>query len=73
MDAVDQRLSLGLQRLGGRDIGLDHELLDQLVGVEALGHDDPVDRAVRLQQDLALGQVEFERLAARRGRASATA
>ena len=31
--------------------------------VEALGHDDAVDRAVRLQQDLALGQVEVERLA----------
>ena len=63
VDAVDQRLLLRLQRLGGGDVGLDHELLDQLVGVEALGHDDAVDRAVRLQQDLALGQVELERLA----------
>jgi hypothetical protein len=31
---VDQRRALGLQRLGGADVGLDHHLLDQLVGFE---------------------------------------
>ena len=63
MDAVDQPLALGLQRFGRRDIGLDHELFDELVRVEPVGNDDAVDRAVRLEQDLALGQVELERLA----------
>ena len=63
MDAVDERLELGLQRLGRGDIRLDHELLDELVRIEAVGNDDLVDRAVGLQQDLALGQVEFQRLA----------
>ena len=63
MDAVDQPLAFGLQRLGRRDIGLDHEFFDELVGVEPVGNDDAVDRAVGLQQDLALGQVELERLA----------
>ena len=73
VDAVDQRLALCLQRFGGRDIGLDHELFDELVRVEPVGNDDAVDRAVRLEQDLALGQVEFQRLAGIRGRASAPA
>ena len=63
MDAVDQPLALRLQRLGRRDIGLDHELFDELVRIEPVGHDDAVDRAVRLEQDLALGQVELQRLA----------
>ena len=63
MDAVDQALPLGLERLGRGDIGLDHELFDELVRVEPLGHDDAVDRAVGLEQDLSLGQVELERLA----------
>ncbi len=30
--------------------------------VEALRHQDPVDGAVGLEEDLALGQVEIERL-----------
>ena len=63
VDAVDQPLALRLQRLGRCDIGLDHELFDELVRVEPVGHDDAVDRAVGLEQDLALGQVELERLA----------
>ena len=63
VDAVDQPLPLGLQRFGRCDIGLDHEFFDELVRVEPVGHDDAVDRAVGLEQDLALGQVELERLA----------
>ncbi len=64
MGAVDQRLALLLQRFGRGDIRLDHHLLDQPVGVEARGHDHPVDRAVILQQDAALRHVEFQRLTA---------
>ena len=63
MDAVDQRRARLLQRLGGGDVGEDHELLDQPVRVEALRHEHAVDRAVGLEQDLALRQVERERLA----------
>ena len=63
MGAVDQRRAGLLEALGGRDIGEDHELLDQPMRVEALGHQHPVDGAVGLEEDLALGQVEIERLA----------
>ena len=63
VDAVDQRRLLRLERLGRGDVRLDHELLDQAVGLEPLGHDDAVDRAVRLEEHLPLGQVELERLA----------
>ncbi len=63
MDAVDQLLPLCLERFGRGDIRLDHEFFDQLVRIEAIGHDDPVDRSVRLQQYLAFGQVEFQRFA----------
>ncbi len=63
MHAIDQRQRLLLQRLGGGDVGENHELLDQPVRVESLGHDDAVDGAVRLEQDLSLGQVEVERIA----------
>ena len=63
MDPIDQRLLLAFQRLGGRYIGLDHELLDQPVGVEAVGNHHAVDRSVRFQQDFSLRQVEFERIA----------
>ena len=44
--AVDQRHARPFQRLGRRDVGEDHELLDQPVGVEPLRRDDAVDRAV---------------------------
>ncbi len=63
MHAVDQRERLLLQHLGRRDVGEDHELLDQLVRIETFGHDDAIDRAVALQEDLALGQIEIERIA----------
>ena len=63
MGAVDQRRARLLERLGGRDVGEDHELLDQPVRVEPLGHDHAIDGAVGLQDDLAFRQVEVERLA----------
>ena len=52
-----------LQRLGRRDIGEDHEFLDQPMRVEALRDDDAIERAVGLQQDLSLRQIEIERAA----------
>lgn len=64
MHAVGQRLLLRLQRLSRGDIGLDHEFFDELVRVQPFRDDDAVDRAVRLEHDLALGQIEFQRLAA---------
>ena len=63
MHAVDQRQRLLLQRLGGGDVGKNHELLDQPVRVETFRHDDAIDGAVWLEQDFALGQVEVERVA----------
>ena len=63
MHAVDQRHARFLQRLGGGDIGEDHEFLDQPVGLQPLRRDHAVDGAVVLEQDLALRQIEIERLA----------
>ena len=63
--AIDQRGSRALQRLGRRDVGEDHELLDQPVRIEARRNHDAIDRAVWFEQDLALGQIEIERLALR--------
>jgi hypothetical protein len=63
MDAIDQRERLLLKRFGGGDIGEDHEFLDQPVRVEALGCCYAIDRAVGFQQNLALGQIEIERVA----------
>ena len=61
MGAVDQMRLLGFERLGGGDIGEDHEFLDHLVGVEAWRGQHAIHCAVVFQQDLALGQVEIER------------
>ena len=64
MDAVDQGRLLLLQSLGRRDIGGDHHLLDQPVGLEALGHADVGNHAGLVEDDLALGDIEIERAAA---------
>ena len=63
MGAVDQLLPILLQRLGGGDIGEDHEFLDQPMRLESRRNDDAVEGAVGLQQNLALGQIEIERRA----------
>ncbi len=70
MHAIDDGRLLLLQRLGGGDVGLDHELFDEPMRLQPLGHvDDAGDVALVVEQHLALGQVEIERLAAvaRRG------
>ena len=38
--AIDEGRALGFERLRGRHVGLDHELLDEPVRGEALRHDD---------------------------------
>ena len=63
MDAVEQAQALRLQRLGGGDVGEDHEVLDQPVGVEALAEGDGKHLAVVGEDDAALGEVEVQRLA----------
>ena len=45
-----------LQGLGGRDIGLDHDLFDQPVRLEALAGETSVDDALLVEHDLALRQ-----------------
>ena len=63
MDAEHDGCALGLERLGGGDVGLDHELLDQPVRLAALGRHHAGDAALAVHDDLALGQVEVERAA----------
>ena len=63
MHAIDQRRAGALQRFRRRDIGEDHEFLDQPVRVEPLRNDHAIQRAVGLEQDFSLGQIEIERTA----------
>ncbi len=60
MHAIDKRRARLFQGLGGGHVGEDHELLDEAVGIEPVGHDDAVDGPVRPEKDLALGEVEVE-------------
>ena len=60
---IDQRHVRALERLGRRHVGEDHELLDQPVGIEPRRRDHPIDGAVGPEHDLALGEIEIERLA----------
>ena len=45
---IDKRQRLLFKHFGRGDVGEDHELLDQAMRVEPLGHDDAIDRAVGL-------------------------
>ena len=63
VDAVDQRGLLGFQRLGGRDVGLDHHFLDQLVGLEAGARGDRRDLAFGVDDDPPLGAFDGQRRA----------
>ncbi len=51
------------QRLGGGDVGEDHEFFDQPVGIQTILVGDRFDGAVVVQFDTALGQVEIQRFA----------
>ena len=61
MDALEGEDVLLGERFGGADIGLHHELLDQLVGVEALAHGDGRHLARLVHVDAPLGQFDGER------------
>ena len=63
VDPVHDRRLLALQRLGRGDIGGDHIILDQPVGVEPLARRDREDAALFVEHHAAFGQVELERLA----------
>ncbi len=63
VDAVEQAQALGLQGLGGGDVGQDHEVLDHAVGVEALAEGDRQHLALVGEDDAALGEIEVQRLA----------
>ena len=63
--AVDQRRMRGLQRLGRRDIGEDHEFLDQFVRLQPLRPAYADELAVGVEDQLALRQVEIERITLR--------
>ena len=63
MGAVDQRRMRGFQRLGGGDVGQNHEFLDQPMRIEAFGPSDADQLALGIEDQLALGQVEIERIA----------
>ena len=71
VDAIDQRRPLCFERFGRSDIGGDHELLDQTMGIEPGRADDAAHAALVVEQDLPLGQIEVERraLGARQGQA----
>jgi hypothetical protein len=58
-----QRRFSGFKRFSRRHIGLDHELFDQLVSIEPHRGNNALDLAVVVQDQLALWQVKFERLA----------
>ena len=63
MDAIDERRPALFEAFGSGDIGLDHELLDELVSIEALGRHYPLDQAVGVEDELALGEIKLERRA----------
>ena len=63
MGAVDQRRLRRLQRLGGGDVGEDHEFLDQPVRLEPLRPAHADELALGVEDELALGQFEVERIA----------
>jgi len=63
MDAEQQRGLAVLQLLRRGDVGLDHALLDQLVGVEAFGRHHPLDQAMGVEHQAALRQVKLQRFA----------
>ena len=53
--AIDQRRMRGFQRLGRRDIGEDHELLDQFMRLQPLRPAHADELAVGVENQFALG------------------
>ena len=61
--AIKQRGMRGFERLGGGDIGEDHELLDQPMRLEPLRPPHVLEPPFGIENELALGQIEIERIA----------
>ena len=60
---INKRQRLLFKHFGCSDIGQYHEFFDQFVRIQPFRNDHAIDGSVRLQQDLALGNVEIERIA----------
>ncbi len=56
--AIHDRAGLAFERLGRRDIGRDHEILDHTVRVEAFAHGDFGNAALLVEHHPAFWQVE---------------
>ena len=63
MGAIEKRRMRGLERLGGGDIGEDHEFLDQPMRFQPLGPVDAHEASLAVENELALRQIEVERIA----------
>ncbi len=63
MGAIDERRMRGFERLGGGDIGEDHEFLDQPMRFQPLRPSHVLEPPLAVENELALGQVEIERVA----------
>ena len=63
MSAIEQRRMRGLQSFGGGDIGEDHEFLDQPMRLQPLGPPDADEASLLVENELALRQIEIERVA----------
>ncbi len=64
MGAIEEGRMRGFEALGGGDIGEDHEFLDQPMRLEPLGPADVLEAPFGIENELALGQIEIERVAA---------
>ena len=62
MHTKQKRLALGVQRLGGGDIGKDHAFFDQAMRIKARFDLDTIDCAGIRENNFALGQIEVKRL-----------
>ena len=65
MDAVQRRLLVLREEIGGADVRCEHALLDQLVRVVARRGHDPHDLAVLVELECQLDRVEVDRPASR--------
>ena len=61
--AVKQRGMRGFKQFGGGDIGEDHELFDQPMRLEPLRPAHVLQPSFGVENKLALGQIEIERIA----------
>ena len=63
MNAVNKLLVLAFQCFRRTDIGLYHAFFNEFMRIQTLRHQNTINRAVFLQQNFALRQIQFKRLA----------